>query len=187
MKELSLHILDIVQNSTKAGASEVFIDIVEDIPGNRLEICIRDNGRGIKKDLLATITDPFSTSRTTRRVGLGLSLLKFAAELCNGSMLIESEEGKGTTVIARFEHQHIDRMPLGDMASTIISSIIGNPDVDFRYVHQVNEQTFEFHTFDIKQELGELPITDVSVISFLSEYVQNNIHELYNLAMNNEQ
>ncbi len=180
MKELSLHILDIVQNSTKAEASDVSIVILEDIPGNRFEICIRDNGRGIKQDLLATITDPFSTSRTTRKVGMGLSLLQFAAELCHGSMTIESEEGKGTSVIAQFEHQHIDRMPLGDIASTIISLIIGNPTVDFRYTHQVNEHTFEFNTHEIKEQLEGVPITDVSVINFLREYLQSHIHELYN-------
>lgn len=183
MKELSLHILDIVQNSTGAGATEIGIEILEEIPNNLMRITIRDNGRGIKKELLMNITDPFSTSRTTRRVGLGLSLLKTAAEQCQGSMTIESEEGRGTTVSVTFEHDHIDRVPLGDIVSTLIGLMIGNPGVDFYYRHQVNEKVFAINTKHIKEELGaEIPINDIAVISFLTDYLQSNIEHLYKEA-----
>ncbi|GAK56959.1 histidine kinase [Candidatus Vecturithrix granuli] len=180
MKELSLHILDIVQNSTRAQATEVAIEIIEDFRQNLLKIVIKDNGTGIKKEALSTITNPFSTSRTTRRVGLGLSLLKAAAEQCRGEMTIESEEGKGTTVTAAFEHDHIDRVPLGDIVSTLIGIMIGNPDVDVYYRHCVNDKVFEIHTKAIKEELGDVPISDVAVMNFLSEYIQSQIDALYN-------
>lgn len=182
VKELSLHILDIVQNSTRAQATEVVIEITEDFVQNLLEIVIKDNGCGIKKELLPTITDPFSTSRTTRRVGLGLSLLKAAAEQCHGGMTIESEERRGTTITVTFEHDHIDRAPLGDIVSTLIGIIIGNPDIDFCYRHRVNEHTFEIHTKAIKEELEGVPISDVAVVNFLSDYIQNNLDTLYKEA-----
>ena len=182
MKELSLHILDIVQNSTRAQSTEIVIEIIEDIPNNVMHISITDNGCGIKEETLATITNPFSTSRTTRRVGLGLALLQAASEQCNGSMTIQSEQGKGTTVSAAFEHDHIDRVPLGDIVSTLIGLIIGNPEIDFLYRHRVNENTFELNTKDIKKELGDVPISDISVINFLTEYIQSNIDNLYKEA-----
>ena len=179
MKELSLHILDIAQNSTKAGASHIEIHVTEDARANRLSFSVIDNGCGIKKSVLATITNPFSTSRTTRRVGLGLSLLQFAAEQCGGGMAISSEEGVGTTVTATFQRDHIDRAPLGDMATTLMTLIMGNPAIDFSYIHRVNERVFECHTADIKRELGDVPITDISVTQFLTEYVQQHIDNLY--------
>lgn len=179
MKELSLHILDIVQNSTRAQATEVAIEITEDFRQNLLKIVIKDNGTGIKKEMLSTITNPFSTSRTTRRVGLGLSLLKAAAEQCRGGMTIESEEGKGTTVTVTFEHDHIDRVPLGDIVSTLIGIMIGNPAVEVYYRHCVNDKIFNIHTKAIKEELGDVPISDAAVMNFLSEYIQSQIDALY--------
>lgn len=182
MKELSLHILDIVQNSLTARARKVWITIIEETVENILSISIVDNGCGIKKEVLTTITDPFATSRKSRRVGLGLSFLKLAAEQCNGSLSIESEEGKGTIVTATFEHDHIDRAPLGDMVSTLISFVIGSPDVDFHYSHRVNESVFEFNTEEVKQQLEGIPISDMSVVNFLTEYLQEQMDTLYKEA-----
>ncbi|MDY0094581.1 MAG: ATP-binding protein [Candidatus Vecturithrix sp.] len=182
MKELSLHILDIVQNSTRAQATEVTIEITEDFRQNLLKIVIKDNGSGIKKEVLSTVTNPFSTSRTTRRVGLGLSLLKAAAEQCRGGMVIESEEGKGTTVTVTFEHAHIDRVPLGDIVSTLIGIMIGNPGIDVYYRHCVNDKLFAINTKVIKEELGDVPISDAAVMNFLSDYLQSNIDALYKEA-----
>ncbi|MBD3306738.1 ATP-binding protein [candidate division KSB3 bacterium] len=182
MKELSLHILDIVQNSTRAGATEVLIDILEDIPHNLMRITIKDNGLGIKAEALATITDPFTTTRTTRRIGLGLALLKAAAEQCQGEMTLESQEGHGTTVSVTFQHDHIDRVPLGDIVSTLIGLIIGNPDIDFCYRHQVNDQVVELRTQEIKAELGDVPITDIAVVQFLTDYLQTHLDHAYKEA-----
>lgn len=179
MKELSLHILDIVQNSTNANASEILIGISEDLQANVFEIHIADNGCGIQEEKLNTITDPFSTSRSTRRVGLGLSLLQVAAEQCHGSMTIQSQEGKGTIVKTRFEHDHIDRVPLGDIVSTVITLISGHPKVEFSYRHRVNDKLFELDTAAVKQELGDLPISEITVLNFLTEYMQEHVDNLY--------
>jgi len=179
VKELSLHILDIVQNSTKAKASHIEILITEDTQANRLSFTINDNGCGIPKDVLKTITDPFSTSRKTRRVGLGLSLLQLACEQCNGAMHITSEVGKGTTVTAQFQHDHIDRAPLGDMVTTLITLITGDPDIDFSYIHHVDDRVFEFHTADVRRDLGDVPLTEMSVTQFLTEYLHEHIEHLY--------
>ncbi len=179
MKEISLHILDIVQNSTRAQATEVGIEIVEDLAANLMNIEIKDNGCGMNEEKLATITHPFSTSRTTRRVGLGLSLFQAAAERCNGSLTIQSESEKGTTISVVFEHNHIDRAPLGDIVTTMVGLMIGNPDTDFCYRHSVNGSLFNVDTKEIKQELGEVPITEISVIHFLTEYMQSHLEALY--------
>ena len=155
------------------------IEVVEALQDNVLGMTIRDNGCGMSKEVLETITNPFSTSRTTRKVGLGLSLLQAAAEQCNGAMTIESEEGKGTVVTVTFQYDHIDRVPLGDMASTLVTLIGGTPEIDFFYRYQINEHVFEFNTVDVKQELEDVPISDMSVIHFLAEYLQSNIEQLY--------
>lgn len=179
MKELSLHILDIVQNSTKANASRVEIQVTEDTQANLLSFTVSDNGCGITPDVLKTITNPFSTSRTTRRVGLGLSLLQLACEQCHGAMTIASEVGKGTTVTAQFQHDHIDRAPLGDMVTTLITLMTGDPDIDFSYTHRVDERVFEFHTADVKRDLEDVPLTEPSVVQFLTEYLHEHIEHLY--------
>jgi anti-sigma regulatory factor (Ser/Thr protein kinase) len=179
VKELSLHILDLLQNSVKANATHVQVAITEDLQQNMFSIVIADNGQGINNDLLATVTNPFTTTRTTRRVGLGLSLLKAAAERCNGSLTVQSEAQKGTTVTTIFEHNHIDRAPLGDIVATLMTFLIGNPQVDLRYHHRVDGNDFEFETETVKQELGDLPLTEPSVVNFLTEYLQTHIAKLY--------
>ena len=178
MKELSLHILDVAENGINAGADCVRIVVQELGEKNRFRITIADNGRGISPDLIQKITDPFYTTRTTRRVGLGLSLLKAAAEQCNGSMLIESEPEKGTSVIVEFEYDHIDRAPLGDMGGTIISLVMGYPDVAFEYSHQVNSHLFEMKTKDIKNMLGNRPATDPVVFCKIQQVLQEGLTRL---------
>jgi anti-sigma regulatory factor (Ser/Thr protein kinase) len=136
MRELSLHILDILQNSVEAGATRVALSIVEDLAADRLTIEVRDNGRGIAPDKLPHVFDPFYTSRKTRHVGLGLPLLKAAAERCNGDATITSEVGAGATVTATFQHSHLDRAPLGDMVGTLMSFVLGGA-CELGYVHRV--------------------------------------------------
>ncbi len=135
MRELSLHILDALQNSLEAGATLVELIIDEDLPADRLTITIRDNGRGMDEATLARVTDPFFTTRKTRHIGLGIPLFKMAAERCNGGLAITSQVGQGTTLVATFQHSHLDRAPLGDMAGTLLSFILGGM-CDVRYVHR---------------------------------------------------
>ena len=142
MEDLSLHILDVVENSIRAGANKVEIEIHEDLKNGLLRIEIADDGKGMDARMLEKALDPFFTTKTVRKVGLGLSLLREAARATNGDLTIQSEIGKGTCVKATFQHSHIDRKPMGDMEKTMISLIIGNPDVHFKYLHNKNGRKY---------------------------------------------
>lgn len=178
MRELSLHILDVVENGITAGGSCIWIKVEEDFSADQLKITIRDNGRGMPLEKLQNINDPFVTSRTTRRVGLGLSLLAAAAERCEGTLRVDTEPGKGTEVEATFRHDHIDRAPLGDMAATIATLIIGNPGVDFVYSHRIDGDEFSFDTREIRTEMEDLSLSDPVVIHHLAESIRSSLKEL---------
>ena len=178
MRELALHILDIAENSLAANADQINITIEEDLLGDILNIYIQDNGRGMDPDIVARITDPFITSRQTRKVGLGIPFFKAAAEACDGTFNITSEPGQGTTVAATFKHSHIDRMPLGNMAGTILSLIIGTPEVHWIYQHQVNQNTFEFDTQPVKEILNGVPLSEPAVMKYIRETLEEGIHNV---------
>lgn len=146
MEDLSLHILDIVENSVSSGATKVEITIVEDIENDLLTIDIRDNGMGMDKETLKKAEDPFFTTKTTRRIGLGIPLLAAAAREASGDLKITSQKGKGTHLRAHFKHSHIDRKPLGDIQKTLEALIIGNPGVDFTFEHRKGDEVTRIDT-----------------------------------------
>lgn len=167
MEDLSLHILDIVENSVTAGATFVSITVCEDKRHDLLSIEITDNGKGMSKSTLKKATDPFFTQKTTRRVGLGLSLLHQAAKIANGKFSIESKKGEGTIVRASFQYSHIDRQPLGDITLTIETLVIGNPSVDFRYEHREDGLLSTFDTKAIREQLADIPISSPKGIKII--------------------
>ncbi|MBT9167494.1 MAG: Histidine protein kinase DivJ [Syntrophomonadaceae bacterium] len=144
MQELSLHVLDLLQNSAEAGANRVSLQISEDTRQNLLSIVVEDNGKGIQPEMLEKVSDPFSTTRTTRKVGLGLALLKATAESCGGKLAISSRVGVGTRVVASFRLDHIDRPPLGDIAGTVMVFITGRSEMIFSYHHCRDSRQYEF-------------------------------------------
>ena len=172
MKEISLHILDIVQNSITAGANLIKIEIAENTAEDCFTFSVGDNGCGMPPEVLERVSDPFVTGRSERRVGLGIPLLKHAAELSGGSISIKSRVGEGTVVFARFVHSHIDRQPLGDMAETLFLIISSNPGIDFLYEHHINDGVFAVDTREIKATLDGVPITEPAVMFWLSEYLK---------------
>ncbi len=178
MKELSLHILDIAENSVKAKASLIEISVCEDYKKNLLTICINDNGCGMSEDFLKKVKDPFSTTRTTRRVGMGLSLFEAAAEQCGGRLEILSTQGVGTGVTVTFQQNHIDRAPLGDMAGTMQTLIGGAPDIDFIYRHIKDGRDFVLDTRKMRETLGDIPLNTPDVILWIGDYVNEGINEL---------
>lgn len=178
MRELSLHILDILQNSAEAGATLVELAIEEDLTSDRLTILVRDNGRGIPADTLSHVFNPFYTSRKTRHVGLGLPLLKAAAERCEGDVTIESVMGSGTTLKATFRHSHIDRAPLGDIASTIITFMLGQG-CDLVFSHRVDGREFTLDTRAVSAALGDIPLSHPQVAQWLRTHVTESEAELY--------
>ena len=170
MRELSLHVLDALENSLEAGATCIELVIEENMAADRLSITIRDNGRGMDKAQLDRIFDPFFTTRSTRHVGLGVPLFKAAAERCNGSLTVASQPGEGTLLQAVFQHSHIDRAPLGDTTGTLLAVILAGS-CDVHYAHRVDGEMFEFHTADMRAELGEIPLTHPAVRKWLQEFI----------------
>ena len=184
MTELSLHVLDIAKNSTKAGATIIEIEITEDTDKNLLTIQISDNGCGMDKEFLSNVLDPFKTTRTTRKVGMGLSLLKNACDLTGGNLQITSEIGKGTKVTAEFVYDSIDRQPIGDMASTITALIGGNDKTDFIYTHRYKVNQFVFSTLDIRKILGEeVELSNIEVLDWIEGYINELTQNLYGGAL----
>jgi len=179
MKELSLNILDIAQNSITAGAAEIKILVDERPVQNTLRISIADNGRGMDKDFLARVTDPFTTTRTTRKVGLGIPLFKQAAEMTGGSFSITSEVGVGTTVTADFVYDSIDRMPLGDMPSTISALLGSKPGIDWIYEHRYNENAFTFSSREIIRQVGDVDFSQPEIAEWVAQYISEQLQNLY--------
>ncbi len=142
MEDLSLHILDVVENSIEANATKIEIKIVEEKSNDLLAVEIKDNGRGMNKETINKVLDPFYTTRTTRRVGMGLSLLAQAARESNGNFKIDSKVGIGTEVKAVFQYSHIDRKPIGDMKNTLITLMISHPEINFVYEHQDEKEKY---------------------------------------------
>jgi len=149
MEDLSLHILDVVENSIEAKASKIEIKIVEDKNNDLLAVEIKDNGRGMNKETINKVLDPFYTTRTTRKVGMGLSLLAQAARESNGNFEINSKVGEGTEVKAVFQYSHIDRKPIGDMKNTLITLMVSHPEINFVYEHQDEDGNYVLDSKEI--------------------------------------
>ncbi len=178
MKDLSLHILDIAQNSIVANATKIGITVSENEKHNCLTIVIEDNGSGISPEVLEKVTDPYTTSRTTRKVGLGLPLLHDACRQTGGKLTVESTVGKGTKVMAELGLSHIDRQPIGDIVGVLLLLISSNPKIDFTYKHVRNEKFYIFSTVEVKEILGEIPINSPEVIRMLRDMLGSNLEEL---------
>lgn len=178
MKELSLHLLDVAENSISAGAHRIKIVVSEDTTLDRLQMSVEDDGCGMSAELLSQVTDPFVTSRTTRKVGLGIPFLKFAAESCNGHFEISSEQGKGTKLFVEFQRSHIDRMPMGDIATTMLHLIIANPQINWIFEYGYNGSLAVFDDALIKKELGDIPMTEPDILNCLKEMIESTILEV---------
>jgi anti-sigma regulatory factor (Ser/Thr protein kinase) len=174
LREIALHILDLAENSLSAGATLVTIQVIEETAADQLTVRVADNGRGMDAEWAARAADPFVTTRTTRRVGLGLPFLKQAAEMCGGGVTIESTSGVGTTVTATFQNSHIDRVPLGDLAGTLLTLIVGYPQADFVYRRQIDANLFEFDTRPVKAELDGVSLSEPFVISYLRQQLNGD-------------
>lgn len=175
MKDLALHTLDILQNSVTAGASLVKLQIDEIPDKDAYLVKFIDNGKGMDAEMVQHVTDPFYTTRTTRKVGLGLPLLKQNAERTGGNMTIQSEPGKGTEIDVKFVYSHIDRLPTGDISGTLALTVSSYPAIDFIYTHNTPEGTFKFDTIEIKETLGDLPINNPQVIAFMKDLISDNL------------
>ena len=169
MRELSLHVLDIVENSINAGADRVVVRIGMDSEKDRLTIAIEDNGKGMGESVKKKVLDPFITTKPEKKIGLGLSMLSEAARRAGGEMHVESNPGSGTVVEATFGLSHVDRQPMGDMAETMVMLIVGNPDVEFRVEAVRNSTGFFWDTDSLREKFGDASRTDPDVIDSMRE------------------
>ena len=171
MKEIALYTLDIAQNSITAHARHLEVTLAEE--GETITLTIADDGKGMSPELLATVSDPFTTTRTTRKMGLGLPLLRMAAEQTGGTLSIESTLGVGTTVKAVFQGGHIDCPPVGDMAGSITLLLQGAPELELCYTHQVEGERFQLDTRQLRAELGEdISLAEPEVVLWIRDYLQ---------------
>ena len=178
MQELSMNVLDVAENSVRAGATLIEITVDEQPAQDLLTIVIRDNGCGMTTDQVQSVVDPFFTTRTTRKVGLGVPFFKMAAEITGGSFNIQSKTGGGTTVTAEFIRSSIDRMPLGDMNETMLSLIECNAEIDFLYTRRFGDDELVLDTREFRAQLGGIPLTEPKVAKFISEFLSENTAEL---------
>lgn len=178
MKDLSLHMLDIAQNSIAANATKIDIMVSEDEVNDCLTVIIEDNGKGMSPEILKKVTDPYTTSRTTRKVGLGLPLLQDACRQTGGKLTVESTVGKGTKVMAELGLGHIDRQPLGDIAGVLVLLVSANTAVNFTYQHARNGKIYIFSSEEVKEVLDGVPLNTPDIIRLMREMIASNLEEL---------
>ena len=178
LPEISLHILDIVQNSIKAEAKSIHIGIKADTARDLLCVEIEDDGTGMTQEQLQNAMDPFYTTRTTRKTGFGLSFLKYAAEFTGGSFELCSKTGQGTTVTAVFKLSSINRMPMGSITDTVRLLIASNPQIDFIYSCRMDERAFTLDTREIREIMGDIPLDAPEIACYLKEYLSENHLEI---------
>jgi anti-sigma regulatory factor (Ser/Thr protein kinase) len=181
MREIALHLLDIAENSVAADAKNITLTVCEDLQGDKLTASVIDDGKGMSTAMASSVVDPFVTSRTTRKVGLGIPLFKDAAESCKGNLVIHSEIGKGTKLTVEFQHSHIDRMPLGDLSTTMLTLFVAYPQIHwlFNYkmipINGMQEEKFVFDTQPVMADLGDIPLTEPAVLTFIREYIESGV------------
>lgn len=175
VEDLSLHILDVAENSVDAGATEVEITVAEDTVNDLLSVEIKDNGRGMDEETMKTATDPFFTTKTVRKVGLGLPFLKQAAEECQGRFSLVSEKRIGTVVSATFRRSHIDRKPLGDLGATIMVLIAGSPGIDILFTYKRDDCAYHLNTREIREDLAEIPINSPEVLRLIKDAIDKGV------------
>lgn len=178
MNELSLYILDIMENSVHADAKLAELIIDEEVKDNLLTIDVTDDGRGMDKEILKRVYNPFYTTRTTRKVGLGIPLFKEQCELCGGHLIIESTVGKGTHLTGTMKLDSVDLLPMGNIVDTILTLAMNEMNVDIKYTHIRNGKRFIFDTREIKKVLNNVPINTPDVVIWMKEYIRENLNNI---------
>lgn len=179
MRELSLNVMDVAQNSVRAEASLVTIDVTESDKNDNLTIAISDNGCGMTEEQVSQVIDPFFTTRTTRKVGLGVPLFKMSAEQTGGSFSIKSEVGKGTVTTASYVKSHVDMTPLGDINSTVEILIRCNPDIDFVFNHSTDNGSFTLDTRELREVLGDVSLDTPDVLEWINAFLEEQTQIIY--------
>lgn len=178
LRDISLHIHDLAENSITAGATQIDILVCADSDGF-LNVEIKDNGCGMSEELLSRVTDPFTTGRTTRKVGMGIPFFKMACEQAAGTFEIQSELGKGTKTCGTFQIQHIDRLPLGDLGETVTMLILEKPEIRYTLTLVSAQGTYLFDTNAIREVLEDTPIQDYEILQWVKGYVEEHTQNIF--------
>lgn len=180
MKEIALHVLDIIQNSIVAGATLITIEVEIRHERDWMRVAVIDNGKGMDEELLKKVISPFTTSRTTRKVGLGIPMFKAGAEAAGGAFTIRSKPNDGTFIQAEYQISNWDRPPLGDMVETLYATIICNEQIDFVYAYMVDGNSYSFDTREVRAILGEdVPLNTPEVATWIKNELTEGVHTLY--------
>ncbi|MCL2074758.1 MAG: ATP-binding protein [Marinilabiliaceae bacterium] len=177
MNDLSMHILDIVRNSVEANANDIFVSMNLDAE-NFLTIKIEDNGRGMSPEFVKNVINPFVTTRTTRKVGMGLPLLKMSSEMTGGTLNIESEQGKGTVITVSFNMLHIDCIPLGNLGSVFSQLLGGNPNINFLFNFVTIHDEFTLKSDEVWEMMSECGITQLKTMILIKDLINENLKEI---------
>lgn len=178
MKEISLHILDIFQNSVRAGSRNVELEVRESLSQNLLSIKVKDDGKGIGSDMLKTVDDAWTTSRTKRKIGLGIPLLKQHAEAAGGNLSIQSEENHGTEIKVSFQLDHFDRQPMGDLTGVLKLMMCTDNSVELYYRHITDTGSYEFSTIEVKEVLDVKDLNDRGLLNDIEEMIRENLIDI---------
>ncbi len=179
MYELTLHIIDIVHNSIRANASQIEVKIIDSLKSDKIIIEIIDNGIGMDEETIQRVQDPFYTTKKEKTVGLGVPLLKQTANHCDGEFFIKSELGKGTIVHAEFKKSHIDLPPIGNLSDTFLTLLTyDDENINIILNYETDKGKFSISTSEIKNEIGDVPLSSPEVISFLKSYIKENLEIL---------
>lgn len=184
LRDISLHILDLAQNSVTAGARNIKISVSVSNTGKLLTVEIKDDGCGMSPEFLAAVEDPFTTGRKTRKVGMGIPFFKLACEQAGGSFNITSAAGQGTALKGTFETENIDRLPLGDLGDTIICIISSAQDSEISLEIKSQNGAFKFSTLDVKEEIGDMPITEYEILQWIKEFINENVQIIFGGVLN---
>ncbi len=179
MRELSDNIMDIAQNSISAGAVLTEVHVKVSHADNMITFVFKDDGCGMSEELVKSVIEPFTTTRKTRKVGLGLPLLKQTAEMTGGTLDIQSTVGVGTTVTATFGLDHIDRPPMGDVAGAWFSLVVMNPEKDFLFTYDYDGQVFTFDSREVREAVAPIPLNQMEISAWIQECLQSEINELH--------
>lgn len=183
MREIALHLLDIAQNSVAAQSRSISVQVIEDLFHDRMIVSVSDDGNGMDSQTVQQVQDPFYTTRMTRSVGLGIPLLKLAAEAAGGNLRLHSQPGKGTWMQAELQHSHIDRMPLGDLPATCLSLLVSHPQINWTFLYRVvdpdeHSRDFLFESAALKRELGNISLTEPEVLAYLRNLFEEGIRSV---------
>ncbi len=179
MRDISLHVMDIMQNSVRAGATKIGLSISADVSKDMLYVTISDNGCGMSEDFIQKVISPFTTTRTTRSIGLGIPMFKLSGEICGGCFSIKSKEGVGTEITAGYGISNIDRIPLGDIGDTVTGTILSHPDLEYEVTLSGGNEYFKFNSKEIERQLDGVSITEFEVINWVKEYINEGVEAAF--------